>query len=389
MCGTNYITIENYPVKCRLYVNKEQAGIIDLCLAGLGEIYNHAMHDACVNHVNTREVVNEDSVSHFVDFNAMIKAEYLDELRAAHAKSSYIPASALSGKNGLFLNDMKKAFIKTYETTTGKKSTKNATLPVEIIEDMREKNKTSRKKQSVPKYHSRLNPVTSYTYQEALSKVTFKDNPNVIYMDLNKVGDVKIRGFNQGLRFDDGSGELIDFKEYCLRNKKRRITVTILKDTCGDHFIVFKLQNVLKPCKIQQNGEVGVDVGEINPAIRSDGYKYPQMDFKKINKKLDKTQRLISRRQGPKNPEFRKKAKQHKDETGTLLQPSKRYSDTQLKYNKLSRKKTRVRENYYNNISYQLATQYGFVSVETLGDLTYRKDKDRVAKQSKKKTQQE
>lgn len=139
MCGTNYITIENYPVKCRLYVNKEQAGIIDLCLAGLGEIYNHAMHDACVNHVNTREVVNEDSVSHFVDFNAMIKAEYLDELRAAHTKSSYIPASALSGKNGLFLNDMKKAFIKTYETTTGKKSTKNATLPVEIIEDMREK----------------------------------------------------------------------------------------------------------------------------------------------------------------------------------------------------------------------------------------------------------
>lgn len=385
MCETSYINIENYPVKCRLYINKEQAKIIDLCLTGLGEIYNHAMHDACVNHVNTREVVNDDGTIHFVDFGAMAKADYLDQLRASHWKSSYVPASALSGKIGLFRGDMQRAFVKTYETTTGKKSTKNATLPVEIIEDMREKNKTSRKKQSVPKYHSRFNPVTSYTYQETLSKVTFKDNPNVIYMNLNKVGSVKIRGFNQGLRFDDGSGELIDFKEYCLRNKKRQITVTILKDTCGDHFIIFKLQNVLKPCKVEQQGEVGVDVGEINPAILSDGYKYPQMDFKKINKKLDKTQRLISRRQGPKNPEFRKKSRQYKDENGTPLQPSKRYSDTQLKHNKLSRKKTRVRENYYNNISYQLATQYGFVSVETLGDLTYRKDKSKVAKQSKEK----
>ena len=91
-----------------------------------------------------------------------------------------------------------------------------------------------------PTYYNERHPRRSYTYQETVSKIQAGDNPNVFRISLAMIGSIKVRGWNQKLRFGD---ENTDFLEWTKRtNPKTAITVVISKDIVGDYFIVFKGQ---------------------------------------------------------------------------------------------------------------------------------------------------
>ena len=47
---------------------------------------------------------------------------------------------------------------------------------------------------SQPHYYSKNHPLSSYTYQESVTKFNFTDNPNVIKFNIAKIGIVKLRG---------------------------------------------------------------------------------------------------------------------------------------------------------------------------------------------------
>ena len=390
-----YRYIENYSVKCRLYLNDAQKQIVDDILYGIKFAYNTAMYDMRVNHNHTKEWTAKDgNVLHYPDFTSLQKKEYLDELRAKNPAVNTVPAVALSGKNGIFNRDMRNAFEKCYvqdykdEHNDQEPPKKHQTISVEKAESNRVFNKKLKsiktndkklKKKSTPSYYSKSNTRMSYTYQDTLSKFKFDNNPNVIYADLSRLGLVKIRGFNQRLRFQskDADTELVTFEEYCAINKKnnKKITIAISKDNCGDYYIILKL-NAFKPFKNMQLGEVGVDVGEITSATLSNGVKYESLSSKKYDQKYDGYNRKLSRRQGWKNEAFRDEYKKLR-ESGETIQPSKRYKETELKLNRTSRKKTRRRNDYYNKISYELATQYKFVATETLSVINMVEGKNR------------
>ncbi len=407
-----YILIKNYAVKCRMYPSKEQAALLDIKIHAAHAAYNIIMHDMCINHNCVIEKQNDDgTVVHFPDWYTAVNAEYKNKLIEQYSIIGCLPAGAIVGRNGIVSFDMKRAFTTCYQNEKNLKSVKiGISNPVEIIEADRAYNKSLKnrpgcdkkpKKRSVPNYYSRSRPRKSYTYQEGYTKFIFykedldkargikkkrkKDDPkhllenqNVLYMNLQGVGVVKVRGFNFRLKFQhkDADKELVTFLEFAELNKKSVLSVTVTKDTCGDYFLVFKFPEVFKPMKINQVGEIGVDVGEINPIVTSDGVKFPALDFSKYNRKNDKLQRQLSRRQGFASQEFREKRKQYKEETGEFLQPSKRYLATQLKKNLNTRNKLRYRDDAYNKYSCEVSTKYRVVATETLGNLKVEKERE-------------
>lgn len=396
-----YKYIENYSVKCRLYLNELQRKIVDDILYGIRVAYNTTMYDMRVNHNHTNEWTAEDgSVFHFPDFASLQKKEYLDELRAKNPIINTVPAVALSGKNGIFSRDMRNAFEKCYvqnykDEHDGKeppKKERKSTMSVEKAESNRAYNKKLKntetndkkpKKKSTPSYYSKSNKRMSYTYQDTLSKFKFNDNANVMYANLSRLGLVKIRGFNQRLRFQSNNTdtELATFEEYCMADKNKKITITISKDNCGDYFIILRL-NAFKPVKNAQVGEIGVDVGEKTSATLSNGIKYDALSYGKEDTKYNIYNRQLSRRKGWKNKEFKDEYKRSK-ENGELIQPSNRYKETELRLNRASRKKKRRREDYYNKISYDLATHYKFVATETLSVSDMIEGKNRETEKTK------
>ena len=66
-----YYEISNYPVKCRLYPNKEQREKIDRFIHGVHVAHNVIMYDMLHNLANTNEKTdkNTGAVVHFPDFN--------------------------------------------------------------------------------------------------------------------------------------------------------------------------------------------------------------------------------------------------------------------------------------------------------------------------------
>lgn len=193
-------------------------------------------------------------------------------------------------------------------------------------------------------------------------------------------GEVKIRGLRTDLLFQhkDADSEFIDFRTYCSHAKKDRLTIQINRGKCGDYYIVLKLPEVFIPQKLNQHGVVGVDLGEISAAVCSNGVVFSGMNFDKYNKKIDRLNRQLSRRQGYKNQQFVSDSRTQRQETGVGLKPSKRYEKTQLEMNKLYRKKKNIRDDYYNKISNYLATNYEIVNTESLSvsDMTIKKERE-------------
>ena len=105
------IKIPVYTFNFRMYPNKEQSELIDRIILALHKACNMAVYDMFENKINTIEKPdqnNEGQTVHFPDVNSMAKKQYLDVLRSRNEDIKLIPASALSGKNGVFLSDLSK-----------------------------------------------------------------------------------------------------------------------------------------------------------------------------------------------------------------------------------------------------------------------------------------
>lgn len=355
-----FYKISNYTMKCRLYPNKKSQEYIDRILNGVQKAYNIVTYDIKENHINTSEYISEDGkIFHNVDYAKLTNSKYLKQLRQKHPDIKYVPAYALSGKNGLFCADHKRAM--SHKAIYIRK-------PNGVLRKTHEKIARTNGKGLFPysvevadiDYYSKSNPRRSYSYQESLNKLYTKDNNNVIYINLAKVGICKIRGYNKKIRFDE-NGE-IDFFKYILANPTKRIGVTVNKDNCGDYWICFKLQNIYKAMKKEPNKSVGVDVGIKDIAILSDGTKYINKKFKQEeNQHIKMLNRKLSRRQGWANEKFRLAHKSDKS-----LVPSKKYEKTKLKLSKLHREIARKRNLYNNQITKEIIKNNGFIGVETL-----------------------
>ena len=297
--------VPNYTMKCRIYPNKSQQEIIDKILHGIRIAYNVTMYEMITNLKNTKETKDkkENKTIHFPQFSSMVKKEWLDYLRTNYPAVKEVPAGCLSSSvYGIFSCDAKKAW-----ESLGKK-------PVEFYK---------------PFFYSTKKPRTSYSYQETFSKFSFSDtNKNILYINLNKLGKVKIRGWNQKIRFDEN---------------------------CSKDFASF-----IKEANNKE--ELGIDVGLKDIAICSNGDKYENKHFAKKEKRHKKIlNRQCSRRWGWSNQEFRKARKENPD-----LTPSKRYEKTMLSMRKLDNKISRKRDLYNHETSLHIVSSATSIAVESL-----------------------
>lgn len=363
-----YDLIENYTMKCRLYPNKTAAACIDRIIHAVQVAYNNATYEMYTNYTNTKERVWKNGrIVHDVDYKALISKEYLDHLRSLDPNLRFVPGGALSGKNGLFLADHKKAMCHKEIVVTRKDGTQKRAHE--------KKARTSKKGALLPysieeaniDFYSKSNPRTSYTYQATMgNNVRLSENKNVFYLSLVHVEDansekipIKVRGWNRNIRF--GTDRKLDFLGYICA-VDRLVTITVSKDNCGDYWICFNLQNVWKPMCAASGNTTGVDVGIKDIAILEDGTKYRNMHFKELEFNHKKTiDRQLSRRSGWRNKAFRDARKLDK-----TLKPSKRYLSAQQSLSRLERKIARKRQHYNHCITRDIIEKYGGIGVETL-----------------------
>lgn len=361
-----YYLIENYACKCRLYPNKTQAKQIDEWLDAARLFHNLALYDILVNHnpnILTEKVDkdNPERVVHWINFSNLGKASYINILREKEPRIDRIPGAALNSSVFGVVNDMKKSW-----ETTGKHPIEN--FGKEYI------GKDGNTHRIGISYYSKKKPRKSLTYQASKSNIFFTENKNVIKIKLSSrnypiEGLVKIRGFNNDLRFDDKYQ--MTFEEWLKDAKKKLITITISKDTVGDYFICFHLNNVYKSINEQDclAEETGVDVGEIDLITSFDGENYYKSgNLIEHNRKVSKERQAIiclnkklSRKEGWENPDFLKRRKKNKD-----LQVSKSYEYSSLQKNKLLRKITRQRKDFQSKEVIKLINQSSNISIETL-----------------------
>lgn len=353
-----YVKLPVYTINLRLYPTSSQKETIDTIIHELHKACNIAVYDMFTNLTNTTERVDKESKQkiHFPNINTMIKKDYLEKLREERPSISIIPASALSGNNGVFKRDLSKRLDAQVSEGNQKKKTngKGVKRPIE---------------NSKAPYYSKKHPRRSYTYQETLSKIIFNEtNDNVVHLNLNKVGRIKARGMKNYLRilrFDETCN--MTFKEYCELHKRTAHLFTIKKDNCGDYFIQICLKNVYKLIKDSDNKkEIGIDVGVTDLMILSDGTKYSNPRFKngehgEVQKHREQLHRQLSRREGFANIKFREKYKVDHD---TL--PSKRYQETKLQAAKLERKVARQRKHHMENMVLDVIRQSSFIGIENL-----------------------
>lgn len=349
----HYDTVDNYAMKCRLYPSPSQKGMIDDALTAVRVFHNCIIYDMRVNGINVKERPARakdgeaaEGVVHFPDISAALRKEYKDQLIEQHPIIKACPQAALTTNVGLKA-DLIKEFGKN---------------PLEFQK---------------PRYYNELHPRLSYTYQEALSKIQVGENRNVFHINLAIIGSVKVRGWNQKLRFGDSE---TDFLAWAVNHPKEMITVTVSKDMAGDYYIVFKIKQCLKPFPQLPQSEVGIDVGVKDIAITSDGQKYENKKFKKQEKRHQKLlNRKLSRRWGPSNEAYREARKKNRQEwrnyeahpeqyteAPPMLNPSNGYLAAKAKHAKLNRKIAEQRSLWNHEISRAIVANHGLIAVETL-----------------------
>lgn len=334
--NVQYYKIPNYTMKCRLYPNKTMAKAIDDAIYAIQKFYNCTLYEIMENHEctieksrKTKDGIEENDMVHFVDFKAVGSVAWKKKIMQEHPATRNCISSAITCKSGV-ISDMKKSFGTDY------------------IEKAKVKG------------YSKKKPRNSYSYQETLSKITSEDNINTLYINLAKIGRVKIKGWNQIIRFGENHDQ--SFLEYAQTNPKQQITVTISKDNCGDYWICFKLADAYKPMQMLTGTTVGVDVGIKDIAICSDGTKYVNHKYKNQVKAHKKAiNRRLNRRYGWSNEQFRKAFQYDK-----MIVPSKRYERTKVANAKLERKIAWKRNWYNHQVSTSIVSNNENIGIETL-----------------------
>lgn len=234
MNNEKWYLIPSYTMKCRIYPNKKQTELLEKALYGLKVAYNAALYDMYMNHANTTETRSTKDNSkfvHYADFDSLCDKTYLDELREKYPIVKYVKSGAMSTNNGIFHTDMKRSLTKNSQNKT--KNAESKGLPLECF-DYKDLH-----------FYSKKKPRKSLTFQVANSnfhlerkenqkatktKNIKEHNRNVLYCFFEKFsdktkeefGDLKIRGWNKNIRFDEnGNMDFIDYLEQFRIDKKR------------------------------------------------------------------------------------------------------------------------------------------------------------------------
>lgn len=358
-----FYKIGNYSMKCRLYPKEEQKELIDKAIHAVHAAYNMTLHEILEDNAHTTEYIKEDGgILHNVDFKAIANANHLKTLKAKNPAIGCVPPYAIYGQNGVFCKDLfmamchKEIIVTTKTGKTIRKHDKNIYL------NGKGKPQPYAVEIAKPGYYTEKDPRRSYTYQELASKISRspKNNRNVFFINLMKIGNCKVRGWNQNIRF--GENQEYDFLEWAENNKNKQITITVSKDNCGDYWVVFKLSDVYKQMEEKPQTKTGLDVGVKDIVIRSDGEKYENKKFKRKEKNhLAYLQRCASRQGGWSNIKFRETYAVDKS-----VCVSKKYNKTQDRIKRLQRKTTWEKENYNHNVTADIINSFGFIGVETL-----------------------
>ena len=407
-----YKLIKNYSMKCRLYPNNAQKTQIDNILYGKAVAYNMILYKFKQYMFTTvdEDKVNPGSFVHFPNFKEAINKVNLEELRHEHEFISYVPAYGLSGNSGV-IGDINRAFEK-----TGKH-------PIEQW-DWEKKLPDGTIQHFGPQFHSKYDNHLSFSYQPYMVDFITTDNRNVIKLKRIKSnnycvdGPIKIKGWNQGLRFDENlQSDFLDWLCVAKSIKGKRITVRIERDL-DRYYIIFSLHNVYRPYSVneERNDHVGIDVGEISLAVLSDEKVYKNIfdQNSKYQKTIDTINHLKtvkSRRWGYSNKEFikernkqrkeRKKAEENKNDVEIEenkeiessnkregdIKPSKRYMRTQKRMHRLYSRRNDIQENYYNTVSADIISNNEKINVETLrvSDMFWWKEKKSNEEEEKRK----
>ena len=359
----HYDLIPSYTMKCRLYPNKECAKKIDNAIYAVQLYHNCLLYDVFNNFFGTKEVEYKPKKNKKPEQKAgESETEYLARLYEYEQKSKYKAGDIIHFLNlsELFTAEYKKKMIEEHPIigeAPQSAITTNVGLKADIGKSINVKLPIEFQK---PTYYSKKKKRESYSYQESFRKISVKDNNNVLYIDLAKIGTCKIRGWNKNIRFD--SAGTIDFVEYIKTNRKDKVTVTIKKDKCGDYWICFALSNVYKPTVEQVNNATGIDVGVSDIVILSDGTKYENKRFKAAEEEhLDFLMTKQSKQYGWKNQRFKDEHKKNPE-----LKVSKGYIKTGVKIAKLNRKIARKRNNYNHNVTRDIINKYYFIGIESL-----------------------
>ena len=362
---TQWFPIENYSMKCRLYPTKKQAEKIDTWIHAIHAVHNMILYDIRENLMYTKEIVDKEDtnkVAHFPVWSEAFKSASLMRYRAENEIVQLLPGGAITDKNCGLKRDMWSAW-----NNTGKHP----------IEQWGQKyiNKKGERIMKGVRYYSKNKPRRSFGYYTAVSNICETKNHNVITVRIasraDEIGHVKVRGWNQQLRFDEA--HQIDFMQWIQSKAKRQIMIKISKDKCGDYWIVFLLPLVYKPIKVPatKHDVIGIDVGEITLATLSDGSKIENV-FDYNPRILDEKatlmfyHRKLSRSQGWMNPKFR---------NAKMTEPSNGYQSYIKKLQRLERKIQRQRKDYYNKVSAAISVSADCIGIEGLRvkDMYYRK----------------
>lgn len=297
------------------------------------------------------------------DFKKISKADWKEKLIEKNPAVADAPAEAITGMNGLFLADAKRAWAALKKQSHG--------------------GEVERKQFH---FYSNAKPRRSFTVPIPPSYVTVSaDNPKVAWIKIPKNGSVKARGFNPKIWFgENGAYTYMKAREEGIL-KKGDFLLKVSKDACGAYYASLILSSVIKTRErfklyrevksVQDKMDIGVDVGVKDIAILSDGTKYENKQFKRaVSRKLKKMSRQLSRKWGPTNSSYRDycrdvrrtNAEQSEENQKPPAEISRGYLKVREKRARLERKVARRRETYYQQLTSEIVGRAKQIAIETL-----------------------
>ena len=416
--GVYYFPLENYTLKCRLYPTKQQAQRIDDLIHYLHVYHNNVIHDIRNGQhlVESKSKKYEGQIAHYPNYGIMRKKEFLNHYRELDDRIAQIPATALSSPNGI-IADIQSAHVKTgnhpveqwgekYTDKDGNEIEKGAkyytkshprtSLPIALMG-------TAVKLIPKDEYKSEIES-QGKCGRKPPSEERWKYKDKVFKITVSNVGDVKARGINTSVRFDECCAD--DFFDYMCKNPRKQLYGKVKKDNCGDYWLTIsfsakkskaekeagvKKYVVWKPINIPYDRKdfEGVDVGVKTLATLSDGTKYesigeynPKVAYERGT--IEHYDKVLSRSEGWRNISFRER---HRKDSS--LHVSNRYKRTDMKHKKTNRRIRRQRDDYYNKSSLEILASTKCIAIEGLRVSEMFETKEKEGNDGKKKGKKE
>ena len=205
------------------------------------------------------------------------------------------------------------------------------------------------------KVHSQILQQTLKNLDRAINDAFDKSQPNKKFPVFKKKHESNSFRYPQGFKVDNNKVYLP--KIGWVKFKKSREILGIIKNITikkeGKYWYVVFVTKKEKYIIKRNNDPIGIDVGVNKIVTLSNGCYFTPLDFTKLDKKLKKEQRKLSRKQHPK--------KQY-DKTKI----SKNYLKQSQKVNKIHTKINNMRYDYLHKLSTAITKNHGIVVIEDL-----------------------